>query len=82
MLIAGLRAPVTQSAHWTEAADTLGEIGPPAKAAVPLLIGMLEGKRESISGLKVYIARLFPWYHVRTDAAIVLGRSARMPKLL
>jgi len=74
VLIDGLRAPMTQSAHWCDAAGTIGEIGPPAKEAVPLLVEMLEGKRESLDRAKVYIGPPFPWYHVRTDAAIALGR--------
>src|SRR5262245_14396089 len=37
-LLQGLKEPPGRSANWCDAARTLGEIGPPAKAAVPLLI--------------------------------------------
>jgi HEAT repeat protein len=74
VLLGGIREPPGRSAHWCEAARTLGEIGPPAKAAVPLLIEMLEGKRESTKAAPVYIGPPTPWFHVRTYAAIALGR--------
>jgi HEAT repeat protein len=74
VLIEGLQAPMTQSAHWSEAARSIGEIGPPAKKAVPLLVEMLQGTRESLTGVSVYIGPPFPWYHVRCDAAMALGR--------
>ena len=74
LLIAELRAPVQQSSRWTEAARTLGEIGPPAKAAVPDLVEMLKGTREKRDGLKSFVGPDFPWYHVRTVAATALGR--------
>ncbi len=87
VLISGLQAPMGQSAHWCEAARTLGEIGPPAKEAVPLLVDMLKGTRETTKGLKVYIGPPMPWFHVRTEAAIALGRigpdaKAAVPALI
>jgi len=87
VLLEGLREPPGRSAHWCDAARTLGEIGPEAKAAVPMLIEMLEGKRESTKAAPIYIGPATPWFNVRTDAAIALGRigpdaKAAIPALI
>jgi len=87
ILLKGLDAAVFQSAHWTEAAGTLGEIGPPARAATTSLIEILQGTREKLPPKSSYRGPAFPWFHVRASAAIAMGRigpaaKAAVPALI
>jgi HEAT repeat protein len=88
VLLTGFQEPPGRNAHWCAAAEALGEIGPPAKAAVPMLIEMLEGTREIVGGSRTfYIGPRPPWFNVRWKAAAALGQigpdaKAALPALI